>query len=300
MGEFFSDLRDILDMRALKRVAWRTRGNDLLGLAGQLAYSFLLSFFPFLILLVSLAGLVLDNPEAAVKDLIERTVGFLPEQAVRLLANYVDGTLRSAGFLTLFFSAVGTMWIGSGAAIAITKAANRAYGVSENRPFWELRGTSLLIALGFTLMITVLTLGVFKAHIFVNGLGGQPGALAEVWSVGRWVVALVAVTLSLDLLYYLAPNARMPFKWITPGGFIATALMFALSVVLSLYVANIGNYGRIYGHLGAVVVLMVWLYVTALTMLLGIEINAVLALMAEEKKDVELVEDKAPEDHDDA
>ena len=149
-------------------------------------------------------------------------------------------------------------------------------------------------------MITVLTLGVFKAHIFVNGLGGQPGALAEVWSVGRWVVALVAVTVSLDLLYYLAPNARMPFKWITPGGFIATALMFALSVVLSLYVANIGNYGRIYGHLGAVVVLMVWLYVTALTMLLGIEINAVLALMAEEKKDVELVEDKAPEDHDDA
>ena len=300
MGEFFSDLRDVLNMHALKRVARRTRDNDLLGLAGQLAYSFLLSFFPFLILLISLAGLALDNPESAVKDLIERTAGFLPEQAIRLLANYVDGTLKSAGLLTLFFSAVGTMWIGSGAAIAITKAANRAYAVTENRPFWELRGTSLLIALGFTLMITILTLGVFKAHLFVNGLSGEPGALQEAWSVGRWVVALAVVTFALDLLYYLAPNASVSFKWITPGGLIATVLMFASSVVLSFYVSNIGNYGRIYGHLGSVVVLMIWLYITALTVLLGIEINAVLALMIEEKKDVDLVEDKDKESYGDA
>lgn len=296
MGEFFSELKEVLGVRALKRVAFRTRDNDLLGLAGQLAYSFLLSFFPFLIFLVSLAGLVLKNPESAVRGLIVRTAGFLPQEAVHLLARYLDGTLRSAGTVTLLLSIVGSLWIGSGAAIAITKAANRAYGVSENRPFWKLRGTSLLIALGFTLLIAALTLVVFEVQLYVSEPGGSSGALIRFWSVWRWALAFVVVAVALDILFYLAPDARMPFKWITPGGVIATVLMFSLSVGLSLYVTNLGNYGRIYGQLGAVVILMIWLYITGLTVLIGIEINAVLALLVEEKRGEQLVEDKNSED----
>jgi membrane protein len=119
---------------------------------------------------------------------------------------------------------------------------------------------------------------------------GLPGVFLTFWDALSWAVAFLTVTVALAVLYYLAPNADVPFKWITPGGFAATALMLAASVALNLYVSNIGRYDQVYGQLGAVVVLMLWLYVTGLTVLIGVEMNAVLARMAEEKKGVELVQ----------
>ena len=105
-----------------------------------------------------------------------------------------------------------------------------------------------------------------------------------------WAMVFVAITLALDLLYYLAPDAKLPFKWITPGGFMATILLFLADGALSYYVSKLGNYGQVYGQLGAVIVFMIWLYVTALMVLLGLEINAVLARTAEERKGIELVQ----------
>ncbi len=296
MGEFISDIRYALNHHALLRVLIRMRENDLLGLAGQLAYLFLLSFFPFLIFLVSLAGLALNHPESAIGGLITRTAGFMPQNAVGLLSNYVNRTLRSTSSGTLFAGIAGTLWLGSGSAIAITKAANRAYDLTENRPFWKLRGTSILIALGFTLLIAALTLVVFKVQIYARQPGTPPDTFYSIWGTARWVLAFVVVAIALDVLYYLAPNGRLPFRWIVPGGFAATILMFVLSVGLNFYVSNIGNYGRIYGHLGAVVVFMVWLYVTGLTVLLGIEINAVLTRLTEERKGIKLIRSKHPAD----
>jgi membrane protein len=123
----------------------------------------------------------------------------------------------------------------------------------------------------------------------VRWLRGLPSVFLAVWGAVHWVLAFLVVTLALAVLYYLAPNADLPFRWITPGGFAATVLMLAASVALNLYVSNVGRYDQVYGQLGAVVVLMLWLYVTRLTVLIGIEMNAVLARMAEERKGVELV-----------
>jgi membrane protein len=179
--------------------------------------------------------------------------------------------------------------MGSAASISISKAANRAYGVEERRPFWKLRGTSVLLALGFTLLMTTLALVAFEVEIFVQGLGGPLESLLPIWSVARWAFAFVVVTVALSVLYYLAPDARVPFKWITPGGFAATVLMFAASAALSFYASRLGNYDRIYGQLGAVIVFMLWLYAMGLMVLVGVEINAVLARRVEDKKDIELV-----------
>jgi membrane protein len=107
--------------------------------------------------------------------------------------------------------------------------------------------------------------------------------------VARWAGAFVVVTAALSVLYYLAPDARVPFKWITPGGFAATVLMFVASAALSFYASRLGNYDRIYGQLGAVIVFMLWLYAMGLMVLVGVEVNAVLARRAEEKKGIELV-----------
>ncbi len=295
MRTFFSDLKDIAGPGALAQVLLKMRENDLLGLAGQLTYFFLLSFFPFLIFLVALAGFVLNDPESAVRSLISRSAGFLPQEAVELLVAYLDRTLRGAGPGVLLFGVVTTLWMGSAASIAITKAANRAYGLAETRPFWKLRGTSVLLALGFTLLMATLSLVVFEVETYVRDPDGTSGLLA-VWGVARWALAFAVVTAALSVLYYLAPDARLPFKWITPGGFAATILMFAASVALSFYASRLGNYDRVYGQLGAVIVFMLWLYAMGLMVLVGVEVNAVLARRAEDKKGVELVRSESPED----
>ena len=289
MRDFLSDLRDIVGPGFVARVLIKVRENDLLGLAGQLTYFFLLSFFPFLIFLVALAGLVLDDPESAVRRLIGESAGFLPREAVELLVAYLDRTLRGTGSGVLVFGIVTTLWMGSAASISITKAANSAYGLEETRPFWKLRGTSVLLALGFTLLMAALSLVAFGVEIFVGRLDGLQGSLLALWEVARWAGAFAVVTAALSVLYYLAPDARVPFKWITPGGFAATVLMFVSRAALSFYDSRLGNYDRIYGQLGAVIVFMLWLYAMGLMVLVGVEINAVLARRVEEKKGVELV-----------
>ena len=266
--------------------------DDCPGLAGQLAYFTLFSLFPFLLFLVALTGLVIDNPESVLRTLTERMQGLLPRDAVGLLAEYIDRTLRDASASVLFFGILATLWSGWAAADAMTKAINRAYELRETRPWWKLWGISVLMILGFMLVIATLALVVFGPEVggYVQRLTGLPEALLALWGILRWVLAFLAVTLAHNLLYYLAPNARIPFKWITPGGFTATVLILVASAALNLYVVNFARYNQIYGQLGAIIVLMVWLYSTGLMVLIGAEMNAVLARMAEERKDTEIVQ----------
>ncbi len=302
MQEFVADLKSILGSGALKRVGRKVYEDDCLGLAGQLAYFLLLSLFPFLMFLVALAGLVMDDPESALGTLTERLGGLLPEDAVRLLADYIDRTLRGAGPGVLLFGILATLWSGLAASGAVIKANNRAYGLRETRPFWKLWGLSVLMIFGLVLVVTSLTLTAFGPEVgsYVRQLTGLPEVFLELWSVLRWALAFLVVTLAHAVLYYLAPNARIHFKWITPGGVAATVLILVSSVALSLYVTNVGRYDRIYGQAGAIVVLMLWLYVTGLMVLVGAEMNAVLARMAEEKKGVRLVKPETPAGESDA
>jgi membrane protein len=292
MGEFFSDLKSILGFRMLWEVLLGIRRNDLLGLAGQLAYFFLLFFFPFLIFLVSLMGLVIGNPEAGLKSLFEALTGLVPADARALVVDYVDRTLRTASSGALVLGILGALWLGQAASISVTKAANRSYRLQESRPFWRLRSACLIMTLGFTLLVASLTIAVFNVGAYISSIAGLPESSASLGKLLGWAMVFVAVTMALDLLYYLAPDAKLPFKWITPGGFIATVLLFASDGALSYYVANLGNYGQIYGQLGAVIVFMLWLYVTGLMVLLGLEINAVLTRTAEQRRDIELVQTK--------
>jgi membrane protein len=292
MGEFFSDLKSVLGFRMLWEVLLGVRRNDLLGLAGQLAYFFLLFFFPFLIFLVSLMGLVIGNPEAGLKSLFEALTGLVPADARALVVDYVDRTLRTASSGALVLGILGALWLGQAASISVTKAANRSYRLQESRPFWRLRSACLIMTLGFTLLVASLTIAVFNVGAYISSIAGLPESSASLGKLLGWAMVFVAVTMALDLLYYLAPDAKLPFKWITPGGFIATVLLFASDGALSYYVANLGNYGQIYGQLGAVIVFMLWLYVTGLMVLLGLEINAVLTRTAEQRRDIELVQTK--------
>jgi membrane protein len=109
-------------------------------------------------------------------------------------------------------------------------------------------------------------------------------------------VAFAVVTLVHDVFYYMAPSADLPFKWVTPGGLMATALILLSSVALSFYVANLGRYDQLYGQLGAVIVLILWLYVGSFMVIVGVEINAVLVRMVEEREGAEIVQSERPAD----
>ena len=292
MREFLADLRSVLGVGTLRRVGGKALEDDCPGLAAQLAYFVLLFFFPFLMLLVAAVGLALDNPESVLETLAERMRGVVPEDAVGLVVDYVDRTLRSRTSGVLFFAVLLALGSGSAASQAIIKAANRAYEVQETRPFFKISGISILMGLGVTLLVVALAFATFGLEIggYVQRMTGMPGVFLTFWGALNWALAFLAVTLALAVLYYLAPNADMPFRWITPGGFAATVLMLAASVALNLYASNIGRYDQVYGQLGAVVVLMLWLYVAGLAVLIGVEMNAVLVRMAEERKGVELVQ----------
>lgn len=298
MSEFFSDLRAIVGRRALKRVIRKVLEDDCPGLAGQLSYFILFSLFPFLMSIVALAGLVIDDPEAALKTLTTRMAIFLPTDVVGLLEDYIDRTLQEASAIVVFVGILVTLWSGSRASKALIKATNRAYGLQEGRSARRLAGIYFFMILGLTLLISALSLVVFSPRTggFLQSIIGLPDIFLSVWNVGRWGVGFLALILALDVLYYVAPDGELPFRWITPGGFAATVLMLLSSVALSLYVANLGRYDQLYGQVGTVVVLMLWLYIATFMVLIGIEINAVLARMAEERVDAEIFRSDRPAD----
>ncbi len=270
-------------------------------LAGQLAYFFVLFLFPFHMLVVALVGTIVNNPEPALNALAERTQGILPQEVVGVLANYADRTLRSQSPVTLFFAALITFMVGSAAAEAIAKAANRSYGVQETRPFWKRRVISFLLIAGFTLLFAVLVFYVFspQAGNYLWRLLGLPAISSGLWRILSWTLAFLIVTFAIDILYYVAPNADLPFKWITPGGLSATILLLVGSEVTRFWATNIFRSYQLYGQLGAAIVLLIWLFIVGLMVLIGLEINAVLIQMAEERKGVDLVrgEDRADDAH---
>ena len=292
MAQFFTDLRRILDPTALRRVVRQLLENNGLALAGQLAYLFILFLFPFLIFLVTLAGIVVNDPETTLTDLVKRLETFWPHETIELVRGYLVRTAKGPSLATFISSVLFTLGVGSAAAEAISNAANRFYRVRETRPFWKVRGVAILLIFAFTLMIVALAFMVLSPQTgaYLQRAMGLPDVFLSLWTLLGWLVTFFAVTLALDVLYYLAPNANMPFRWVTPGGFTAAILLLVGSQIMRFFVADVFHYDQLYGQLGAGIVLLTWLYVIGLVVLIGIQMNAVLAQMAEVHEDIEIGE----------
>jgi membrane protein len=292
MAQFFTDLKRILGPRALRRIVRQLPENNGLALAGQLAYLFILFLFPFLIFLVTLAGIVVNDPETTLTDLVKRLETFWPHETIELVRGYLVRTAKGPSLATFISSVLFTLGVGSAAAEAISNAANRFYRVRETRPFWKVRGVAILLIFAFTLMIVALAFMVLSPQTgaYLQRAMGLPDVFLSLWTLLGWLMTFLAVTLALDVLYYLAPNANIPFRWVTPGGFTAAILLLVGSQVMRFFVADVFHYDQLYGQLGAGIVLLTWLYVIGLVVLIGIQINAVLAQMAEEHEDIEIGE----------
>src|SRR5215211_2475462 len=287
LGNFFGDLRDLLRYGTLKATVQEFVRDDALGLAAQLAFYLILAIFPFILFCVAILDSFSSSDPQFVTDIFDYLRRLLPAQVFALIHTYTEHTLRNEdtapGLLSV--GILGTIWAASGAFAALINALNRAYDVQETRPFWKVRGIAILMTLGLSVLILVgvllLVVGepIGRAVADVFGLGGL---FELVWNIARWPVALFFMVFTVALLYYFAPDVNQPFRWITPGGLIGVLLWVLASAGFNFYVDNFGSYDKTYGSIGVVIILLLYLYISSLTILFGATLNAILVRMKEE------------------
>lgn len=283
-----SVFKTLISRDFLRRVWKRANEDDIFGHAAQLSYYFLLALFPFLLFLITLFGYFSGASSDLRRELITYLSSVVPGSAVRLVIATVDEITQARGGGKLSFGLMAALWAASSGMSAIGETLNHAYGVRETRPWWKVR----LVSMALTIALSILILSALALVLYGGQLGqvlaasvGLGNAFTATWAVLRWPIALVFVFLSFALIYHFAPDlspksndqnfaaADYRRRWLTPGVLVAVMLWLAVSLGFRLYLHFFNSYSVTYGSLGALIVLMLWFYLTGAAILLGGEIN---------------------------
>ena len=254
--------------------------------AAALAFYMILSIFPAAIFLLSLLPyLPVPHLDKALMDLIKQ---FLPQQSATLFSGVVNQVTsqRSSGLLS--FGLLFLLWSSSSGLYAVMQQLNITYEVKEGRPFWKIRGTALLLmVLFFILVIGGFALIVFGGVIqdWVGNSIGLRKPLLILFAAFRWVIIALLLLSAFAIIYYFGPDVEQKFRFISPGSLLGAVLLVLTSLGFRLYVADFSNYTATYGSLGAVIVLLMWLYIGGLVILVGSEVNVLLERRRPEGKD---------------
>jgi membrane protein len=281
MAAFSEQFREVINLGGLsvvelgKRVVHEIQKDNVLGYAAQLAYYFLFSLFPFFLFLTALIGYI---PIPSLLDrIMELLAQVVPGEALRLVQDNVREIVTQQRGGLLSFGIVVALWTASAAMSAIMDALNRAYEVEEGRPFWKSKGTALLLTIGVTVFtVASIILLMFGPQIgeWIASKVGLGAVFHMAWNILRWPVILFLIILAMAVLYYFAPDVEQEWKWLTPGSVFAVVGWLLASLAFSYYVNNFGSYNETYGSIGAVIVLLTWMYLTGLFILIGGEINS--------------------------
>jgi membrane protein len=271
--------REWLDV--LKRTFKEFLADDAMGLAQQIAYSSLLAFFPAVIFLVGLLGLI-DAYDDLRQFLAPVAPGGVLDTIEEIQKNTRDNGASAAAFV---LGAAGAVWAASGAMGSVIKAVNRAYGRTETRPFWKTR----LIAILLVVLTGLVTAALFLLIVFGGPLGEAiaekarlGGAFDLVWTIVRWPIAFLAILLFFALVYYLAPDRdQRNWTWVSPGSLVGSLLWLALSGLFALYTSFSDSYNKTYGSIAGGIVLLLWLNYSAFALLFGAELNSELDRQAD-------------------
>jgi membrane protein len=251
--------------------------DNCLGLAAQLSFYFLLALFPALIFLVALIGYV--PLETTFGELLAALGTVAPQELVELIRGQLALIAEGSQVSLLTLGVLGAVWSSSAAVVAIIDALNRAFDVTEWRPWWKRRlvaiGLTIALAAFIVIFLVLVLIGPSIAFRIADWLS-LGSAVAVLWTLIRWPVMIGCLVLAVDLVYHFAPNRDARWVWITPGSILATCLWLASSFGFKLYVTNFGDYTATYGAIGGAIVTMLWFYVSSMAILIGAELNGVI------------------------
>ena len=263
----------------IKRTVLEFSEDGMTDWAAALTYYGLLSLFPALIALVSILGLVGD-PQSTTQTVTDIVTKIGPSTAADTFSGPIESITSnrsSAGILFVVGLAV-ALWSASGYVGAFMRASNVIYETPEGRPFWKLRPLQLAVTLAMIVMLALVALALVLTGPVVDAVAdplGVSSTAVSIWEIAKWPVLLVVVILMFAVLFHASPNVKLPgFKWVTPGAVVAIVIWLIASAAFAFYVSNFGSYDKTYGTLGGLVALLVWLWITNLALLFGMELNA--------------------------
>jgi membrane protein len=259
----------------VKRTASEVMADNCLNLAAELAYYFFLALFPALLFLVALVSFI---PVAGLLETITSTLARVaPSEVLTIVQDQILKIAheKNGGLLTL--GLLGAIWSTSSGVNAIIDTLNQAYDIQESRPWWKVNTIALGLTIALATFIVVSFVLVLAGPTFAEKLAARfylGPAFEWTWKVLQWPVVFALVALAIAMIYYFAPDAEQEWIWITPGSVLATILWLLISLGFKFYVAHFTAYNATYGAIGAVIVLMLWFYVSSLAVLVGAELNA--------------------------
>jgi membrane protein len=262
---------------AVKRTFKQFSEDNISDWAAALTYYGVLSIFPGLLVLVSILGMLSNNGQQTVQNTVKEVA---PSAQLQSLVNTVLSQVQDpgkAGIAALIGIAV-AFWSASGYIAAFMRASNAIYDVPEGRPIWK----TLPIRLGVTAVVGIMLILSAVIVVFTGDIAkvvgekiGMGGVAVTVWSIAKWPVLIILVSLMFAILYWASPNAKTGgFRWVSPGGIFAVLLWVLASAAFAIYLGNFANYNKTYGTLGGVIAFLVWLWISNIAILLGAELDA--------------------------
>jgi membrane protein len=261
-----------------RRVWHEIEEDDILGRAAELAYYFFFALFPMLIFTVSLLGVVAGANSGLQQQMMTWIGRALPPDASSIVSKTLQEVMQASGAGKMSLGVILALWSASAGMSAVMHALNICYDVKETRPFWKARAVSLALTLGVSVLVIAALAILLYGNTIANWVGGAVHlsmAATWAWKILQWPAALVFMLLAFALMYYFAPSvADQKWLWLTPGSVAGVTLWVLSSVALRVYLHFFNSYSKTYGSLAAVIILLLWFYVTGLAILLGGEINA--------------------------
>jgi len=279
------DTVDIMTSKGfMQDLMLRLQRVEVSALAAQLAYFFLLSFFPLLIFLVTLLPYLNFDTTQVYAFL----VNIMPDEVYRLIENTLNEILTIRNSSLLSIGVLGTIWSASKGVNALIRALNKAYD-TETRGSIIDRGLSLVFTIAFVIVMAVaLLLPVFGQQIghFLFSIVGIEEQFEIVWERLRWSMPLLLIFIVLMGIYWVVPNTspRLKLIGVWPGALFSTLAWLAVTYVFSFYISNFANYSATYGSIGGVIILMLWLYFTGIILIFGGILNATMQKKALQKE----------------
>ncbi|MBN3940802.1 MAG: YihY/virulence factor BrkB family protein [Nostoc sp.] len=268
-----------LNWRTLKKTFSRTIERRLLGLASEIAFNAMLSLFPAILAIITAIGLLAESLQNTFKQLAAQLSQVLPEQALDLIRDFATTEItnsKNSGLFSLSF--VLAIWTASGAVSTAMTALDQIHQIpSENiRPFWKAKLVSLGLTVGTMLLLVLASFSVFTSDWLLGIVVRENSSLVfllHLWLLLRWPLALSIVAVAFGFVYRYGPSKWNSGTPMMPGAILAAVFWAMLSALFRLYVANFGNYNKVYGAVGAVIVLMLWLSMSAAVLLIGDQLN---------------------------